>query len=283
MTLNQLYSEINPTVGEIVIVQFTKRNSSFFEATLLEYSYIGMMTYKDATKKRRIYNWNKIIPLNKDMVARVDTIDEQAKIVQISISHLCDLFTESLELSDIQDKLMIPFNENKILYNFIKSVSVVNQIEINIIWEKLIHYVDSQRRKYNDDEDNENDDISLWKYFNDNFNDIDTWCEYVGLNISICESIKNMYAKRFDIKLKYTSKIGIISPNGINTSKDILKKITNNFTYNYTLKYDSAPYYIFETSSTDTCVLEHEQFISELKKNTNIFIKVDYMAKEIKL
>jgi len=278
MTSNQYYSVINPVVGEFVLVHFIERTDSFFDAKLLEYPYRGMMSYQDATKKRKIYNWNKVIPLNKDMVVRVDEVDEQSKIVQISISHLDDEFKESLSLSEIQEKLMVPFNENKLLDHFIKSISVVNQIDKNILWTKLIYYIDSQRREYNDDNDEE---ITLWKYFNDNFQLIDSWCETVGIETSVCLSIKTIYAKRFDTKYKYTSKIGIISPNGINVTKDILSKILNNLKYNYTFNYDSTPYYLFETFSDETSLSDHQQLVDELKKHTEIFIKTEYIAKEI--
>lgn len=278
MTSTQFYSVTNPIVGEFVLVQFIKQTDSFFDATLLEYPYRGMMSYQDATKKRKVYNWSKVVPLNKDMVARVDEVDEQAKIVQISIAHLDEEFKESLTLSQIQDKLMIPFNENKLLDHFIKSVSVVNQIDKQNLWIRLIYYIDTQRREYNDEHDEE---LTLWKYFSTNLNCLDQWCQVVDLNPTICQSIKNLYAKRFDIVYKYVSKIGIISPDGVNITKNILNQIVSSLQYNYTLNYDGTPYYLFETFSNETSLIEHEHFIEELKKNSQIFIKVDYLAKEI--
>ena len=274
MTSKQFYSVINPVVGEFVLVHFIERTESFFDAKLLEYPYRGMMSYQDATKKRKIYNWSKVVPLNKEMVARVDEVDEQAKIVQISIARLDEEFKGSL--SEIQEKLMVPFNENKILDHFIKSVSVVNQIDQNDIWTKLIYYIDSQRREYN--EENE-ENTSLLKYFQTNFHQIDKWCETT--NINICESIKTIYAKRFDTSCKYTSKIGIISPKGVIVTKDILTKVLNNISYKYTLNYDGTPYYLFESFSDDSSKSNHEEFIEELKKYSEIFIKVDYLAKTI--
>jgi translation initiation factor 2 alpha subunit (eIF-2alpha) len=240
-----------------------------------------MMSYQDATKKRKIYNWSKVVPLNKDMVARVDEVDEHAKIVQISMARLDEEFKETLSLSEIQEKLMIPFNENKLLDHFINSISVVNQIDKNNLWTKLIYYIDSQRRDHNDENE---EDLSLWKYFSTNFNLIDTWCDHTGIEVSLCDSIKQIYAKRFNVKFKYVSKIGLISPNGINVTKDILNKLLNSLSYKYELKYDGTPYYFFETFSGETTLLDHENFFEELKKqNTDVFIKVDYLAKEIKL
>jgi len=278
MISNQFYSVINPTVGEFVLVHFIERTESFFDAILLEYQYRGMMSYQDATKKRKIYNWSKVVPLNKDMVARVDEVDIKAKIVIISLAHLDEEFKETLSLSDIQNKLMVQFNENKILDHFITSVSVVNHIDKNNIWINLIYYIDNERRLYNEEND---EDITLWKYFTTNFNMIDNWCKSSNLEDHLCESIKNIYSKRFNNKCKYISKIGIISPNGINVTKLILNKILNDIKFKYTFNYDSAPHYLFESNSDDSNKSDHENFISEIKKHSEIFIKVDYLAKEI--
>ena len=123
MNPNQYYSNNNPTLGEIVLVKFTTRSDSFFDAKLLEYPYRGMMSYSDASKKRRVSSWNKIIPLNKPMVARIDEIDTTAQIVQISIAYLDDMVDDkNLSVTDIQNKLMVQFTENKILESFIKSL-----------------------------------------------------------------------------------------------------------------------------------------------------------------
>jgi len=275
MATTQFYSIINPIVGEIVLVQFIARNDSFFDAILLEYPYRGMMSYQDATKKRKIYNWSKVVPLNKDMVARVDDIDEKSKIVQISIAHLDEEFKENFTLIEIQEKLMVSFNENKILDHFIKSISVINQADKNEIWKTLIYYIDSQRRIYNDENDEE---INLWKYFTTNIDEyLDEWCEKVNIDPKLCNSIKTMYSKRFDIKYKYVSKIGIISPNGINNTKNILNNVLSLLLYKYTFNYDSTPYYLFESFTNN-----HNEFVDELKKNDSLFIKIDYLSQESK-
>ena len=273
MTLNQFYSVVNPVVGEFVLVHFIERTDSFFDAKLLEYNYRGFMSYQDATKKRKIYNWNKIVPLNKEMVARVDEVDEKAKIVQISIAHLDDEFKGALSFTQIQEKLLTPFNENKLLDNFIKSICVINNTNKDELWIKLIYYIDSQRNIYNED----NEDLTLWKYFTQNFHMLDEWCKITDTNKEICETIKNIYSKRFESKCKYTSKIGIISTNGINNTKEVLNKILSELDYKYTLKYDGTPYYLFESF-----INNHNEFVNELKKNESLFIKVEYLSQETK-
>jgi translation initiation factor 2 alpha subunit (eIF-2alpha) len=84
----QYYSKPNPSKDEMVLVRFTAIKEGFFDAELLEYpSYTGIMNFKDATKKRRVYSWNKIVPLNKNMVACAEVIDIKNKVVELSIAY----------------------------------------------------------------------------------------------------------------------------------------------------------------------------------------------------
>ena len=47
------YSNSNPKIGELVLVQFTEKCDSFFKGYLLEYEYDGIMNFQDATKKKK--------------------------------------------------------------------------------------------------------------------------------------------------------------------------------------------------------------------------------------
>jgi translation initiation factor 2 alpha subunit (eIF-2alpha) len=222
MTLNQYYANINPTIGELVLVTFSSRTESFFDAKLMEYPYRGMMSYSDASKKRRVSSWNKIIPLNKLMVARVDEIDTKAQIAQISIIYLDDYVDDkNLSATDIQKKLMVQFTENKILESFIKSLCIQTTCKYEIIWQTLIHYIDTKRRIFNDEQ--EEDPISLWKYFCDNISDLSDWCLESNISDEISEIIYALYIKRTEETIKkINSKIKIISPNGISHTHKLL-------------------------------------------------------------
>jgi len=65
MNLN-FYSIEDPKLNELVIVQFIEKGESFFKANLLEYPYKGLINFQNATKKKKINSWNKIIKLNKN-------------------------------------------------------------------------------------------------------------------------------------------------------------------------------------------------------------------------
>lgn len=265
MTLNQYYANINPTIGELVLVTFSSRTESFFDAKLMEYPYRGMMSYSDASKKRRISSWNKIIPLNKLMVARVDEIDTKAQIAQISIIYLDDYVDDkNLSVTDIQKKLMVQFTENKILESFIKSLCIQTTCKYEIIWQTLIHYIDTKRRIFNDEQ--EEDPISLWKYFCDNISDLSYWCLESNISDEIREIIYALYIKRTEETIKkINSKIKIISPNGISHTHKLLDTCLKKITFKYTFKYMTTPDYILESSTEDSSIADHKKIIDILK------------------
>jgi len=233
-------------------------------------------------KKKKIKSWNNIITLNKNIVGRIEDIDNNKNIVQISLNYLNDDYaTKDLSFTKLQEKLLIYFNENKLMEKFIKSFCIINNHNFNEIWYSIIHNLDSERRNNND-----NDNISLWIYFCNNINNLKINDEL------IYEQLKKLYIKKNEIlNQKIISRFGIISNEGINKVKDIfnkvLLKISDN--YNYNLYYDSTPYYIFETESikqennNDLNLLElHNIFINNITNEINnktLFIKIDYIGK----
>ncbi len=263
----QYYSTINPTVGELVLVEFTERLDSFFDAKLIEYPYRGMMNYSDASKKRKISSWGKIVPLNKQMVARVDEVDEKAKIVNLSTAYLDEYFTEkNLSPLDIQEKLLLGFSENKLLESLITSLCTITKTNYAEIWQALVHVVDSERREYNDDNDDE--PVSLWRYFSENFEEkIDGWCEVAGLSSEIKDALKGMFEKRKEKgPKKITSNIKIISQEGMTSTKKLLENCLGSLNYQFSFKYSTAPNFIFETTTADSCPDDHHDLIRNLQE-----------------
>ena len=270
----QFYSNEHPAVGMIVLVQFTKKHEGFFDATLMEYiGYNGLMNFQDASKKRRISSWADIVPIGRNMAAHVENVDMKTRIVQLSIAYFED---KEEEASETRKKYMIPFNENKTMIGFIKSLCIVSKLEFSELWTNLIHYIDSERQEYNDMEGEEK---SLWIYFSEKFNDmIDSWLEATNL-IQISDVIKELFKKRTEkIDYKITTKISIISLGGISNIKTLLQTVLDTIDYEYNFYYDSTPNYIFETDVEHITDTHHKQFVEDIKKeatkyNPQIFIK----------
>lgn len=286
----QFYSKPNPSNNEIVLVKFIKHNMGFFNAVLLEYpGYTGIMNTTDATKLRRIPSWNKIVPLNKNMVACVEQVDSSnnnSKTVQLSIAYLNEGENKDLSPDEIQTKLMTYFYENKTLESFIKTICVMTKYSFEQIWVTLIHHIDTLRIQYN--EMNE-ETISIWKYFCDNISDINTWFEEIDLDKSVSDAITTLYIKRTTKSdYKISTKFAIISLIGVNMIKTILDTIVSNMKFKYDLYYESTPNFRFESNSSDSKPDDHIQFIKLLeaeveKTNKKVFIKVkqEDIAKKI--
>jgi translation initiation factor 2 alpha subunit (eIF-2alpha) len=286
MEIIQFYSNPDPIVEELVLVQFTEMKVGFFDGILMEYpGYTGIMNFKDATKSRWVNSWSKVVPLHRMMVATVDSIDTDKKTVQLSIVYL-----NTSEEENVQEKLLKPFKENKTLLSFIKTVCRVNCFEFNTIWTKLIHHIDILRKEENDDKESSNDS-SLYTYFCDNIDMLDNWIDTVGLDKNVYNAIISLYEKRtMKAPHKITSSIGIISPNGILHTKKLLEKVLHNISskqsFNYNMMYEATPNYNFTTSSEDSTEDDHKKFVKTLeiesqKCDPKVFIKVNSIAKEI--
>jgi len=275
------YSVDHPETGDLILVTFNSQEDAFF-GNLVEFpDYRCIMNYQDVTKKRKVKSWAKIVPMNKVLVVKVDDIDTDKKIVQVSMAYLGDKFKEDLTNIQLQEKLMEPFNENKTMENFIKSLCIVNHFDYKTIWTSLVYHIDELRR----DDDDDDDTLSLWSYFSNNFNDLDDWIETCELNKNIGDAIKELYGKiTKETPKKITSKIGIISIGGIDATKKLISGILLQLKYNYNFRYETTPYYLFETSTEDSDYNSHDKFIKMLetesvKFNPKIFIKTDFVGK----
>lgn len=270
----QFYSNPNPSKDEMVLVQFTAIKEGFFDAILIEYpDYTGIMNFKDATKKRRVYSWNKIVPLNKNIVACAEVIDTKNKVVELSIAYFEERENKDLEPLELQKNLLRNFSDNMILESFIRSLCIVNKFDFTEIWTKFVHYLDELRQE-------EDEEITIWKYFCDNIETLEEWIKMVELDQTVGDAIKILYEKRTDYgPKKITTKFGIISPKGIVHTKHFLEKILENIEYNFELNYESTPNYIFESYDNDSSEDDHKKFcklleVESQKNEPKIFVKI---------
>lgn len=237
----QLYYNQIPIINEQVLVKFISRNESHIEAILLEYNINGIMSYNNATKKKKVKNWNQLIPLNKPIVAKVE--DTTDNIIELGL----------LSLTEKQDILLEKFNENKILLSQFKKLCIENSLDFNEFWIKIIHPIDKMRKEENEE------NTSLLKYFYNNFNKVEELINNKELSNKLAEKRKNE---------KIITKIGIISQQGIAIILKVIKKtIDENNDWDYTFKYIAAPYYHLESF---TNLENHEKFINYLETEAKL-------------
>ena len=272
------YYTNTPSINELVLVVFTENKDGYFEAELVEYPYSGIMSYQDATKKKKMENWGKIVPLNKQMVVRVDEFDRQNKSTRLTLTQLNGTEFGEEKSDNIQATLLKHFSENTKLKNLIKSICIKHNFDMTHIWKNFISKIDEIRR-----EDDLN--VSILEFFTnllDNnleaieniIDDIEDdeidWQDFHKKLLQEWENIKK------NEKYKYQTKFQIISMDGVAVLKEFITKIK--FDYKFTLTYESSPNYIFETlSENNTNEDTHTEFIEKLTKMKkdypNIFIK----------
>ena len=260
----KIYSSKYPKINDNVVVIFTKREESHFEGILVEYDTPVIMSYNNATKKKKINVWNKIVPFNKPMLARVEDID------QVSIAY-------NKKYKEDEDELEF-YNQNKFLISSIKKICILNNIDFNNFWVDVIFEIDKKRLEYNE----ENEDEELFKFFNNNLN------LYEEIIKNKYENHESIIKSTHDILItkkinKITSHIGIISTDSIIQTQSMLKKIIEeNNEWEYKIKLDTVPNYIIESFSNNSSIENHEHIISnieKLSKEYKLFTKVKYVGK----
>ena len=256
------YSKEHPETEEIVLVQFTEKCDSFFKGYLKEYEYVGIMTFQDTTKKKKIQCWNKILTFNKDMIAKIIDVDMNSKIVQLSILYMPD------------DINMEYFNDNRQLEQLIKSFCFVHNYDFMYIWTILVYYIDIQRRNHMHKESINN--INIWVFFNTHIKLLKEWISQSFSDENFINLLYSQLLSYYDKRIKnstyvYITKLEIISNDGIIKLKYAITNILKNSNFKYEIKYLTTPYYNFETSSLNTTEDQHKLLISylieEIKKN----------------
>ena len=278
----QYYSVTEPSKGDLVLVNFTEQGDGFFGGQLVEYKCRVMMNFSDVTKKRRHANLNKLVPLNKTMVARVESVDVDARIVQVSLAYL-DEDVKDANASTIQEKLLASFQENKQMESFMKSMSILHSYDYKEIWTRFVHPIDRHRREYNQEE-NEDDDVSIWKYFNDNIDDLDDWIEESGLDETFGERVLELHKKKtFKKDQPLLTRFGIISFGGVEATKRLLTQAFSDIDFEFSCEYESTPYYMFRSFTTDSSKEDHQKIVNFLqiegqKQDPKIFVEVKFVG-----
>ena len=108
------YNTKKPNINEIVLVRFSERTDTHFNGELLDYECKAFMVYGDASKKKKVHSWNKIVPLNKDTYVTVEDVEESSNIIKVAT-----IKEQNLTIDN-------QFEKNKILISIFKKLSYVS-------------------------------------------------------------------------------------------------------------------------------------------------------------
>jgi len=213
-----------------------------------------MMIYEDATRKKKVYDWKKEVPLNKTIVAKVEELFSN-DYIKLSTRY----FDQKLDPSELRKELMKPFSDNKVLITTMKKICRNNNLDFNTFWSNVIY-------KINDEKRSNELNMSLLDYILENkelFNNI------IKENYSEnYEKIIDQYEKQISIKIyKIQSKFSLITKNSIENSKELLK-----------LKLR-----LYYSKSLDSLLTEEQDefnYVKQLNKELCINSKEDYVNKQ---
>jgi len=219
-----------------------------------------MKIYKDATKKKKIYDWRKEVPLKKTIVAKVEEIFSD-NYIKLSLRYF--------DQNELKKELMKPFLDNKVLITIIKKICRNNNLDFNEFWTNVIY-------KINDEKKNDDLNTSILDYISENkelFNNIIK--EYF---LEHYEKIINDFDKQLLNKIhKIQSKFSLITKHSIENIKELLQlSCNNNKDWEFTLKYETTPIFLLESSSENSSQDNHESFLKFIEENSKIF-NVNYV------
>jgi len=257
----KFYCDSKPQIGEIVQVIFTSRECDCAHGYMTEYNGEVIMTFSQATKKRRIRSINKIIPLNKPLASIIDSYDSSSNIACVNIKYL----------DDSDENYTNKFVTNNRLFNGIYQLCLTHHSNFEEIWNSIVFPFLLRLTK---DCDKEN--FEFLENFIENIDEL----ELLINNNIFFEEMKIKFEKTILKNEIFKRQIGIISNNGINVTKQLIKNSLEDdsvvqFKDNISIKYFSTPNYMIETNNSEELLSEYIRvLIINSKKIGNIFVKV---------
>ena len=244
------YKLKKPQKDEVVMVTFTEHLADSAECIIPEYPNCkGFLSFNDVKQKKHMTNWHKVIPLNKEMIARVEDNKFSHNMVQISLVYINNKSDTNFEEY---------FIRNKTLISCFKKLSYISSVDIDELWSNIVYEIDALRRS-----DYDVDDMPcLLNYCNDELENIKyLFDDYDNLYTSFVEFINSIYKEK---PYKIISHIEIISNGSVSNTISLLKSRLEKLDFDYTMKYMSTPIFLFESKSIDSTIEHHTDFIKNL-------------------
>lgn len=205
----KFYCDNKPKIGEIVQVIFTNRDEDHASGYMIEYDCNVIMTYSQATKKKKIKSLNKVVPLNKELSATLEDYDVKTNTGTVSRAYLDDEV-------DYYEKI---FKLNQKLYQGIYQICFKLKLDFNYLWkEKAYPFVQEHYskdlEKYNYQE---NEKPSYFDIFVDHMEEFKSVLD----NDTVYDEIFKRFEKLNLNNVTNKKRIGIISNDGVQKTKDL--------------------------------------------------------------
>lgn len=256
MTEFRMFKRDYPSEKEFVNFIFTERDDNMLYCKLLDYNIRASMPFHNATRKKKIKSWNKIAPINKNLIGVVEESSLNNVILSMAfIDKDSDSYQEFINTS----------SRNTSLKNFFLKYSHKFSKDINLLWEQHIVPLDMEREL----------STSLYDYVVSNLDKV----KDDHLRSFIEEEIKLNNQKSIETNLK--TNFGLIALGGIEDSKKLIentkKFMLENYKINFNVTLDTTPNYVLHSDQRTTTEY-HTIFMEKMKEEavnfTNtIFVK----------
>ena len=235
MEFTRFYNSNNPKIGEIVscIVKERNQEQNIIKLYLVDYNKSAIMSFKKATLKKKVRSWNKILPLNKEIICKVESIDVRSDETFIEVSKA---------YIDMKSNLVKTFQEEQKNNYRLKAIfkmleNIYKDFNYKEKWEEIVYPFDKLRKEQESDMYLYDYIINNYENFLDKFNEEQKIHIYNFINKSK-KVKKNNYKTKFGLYSKY-----------FNDTIDIIKKSKEN--YDVEIKIDKTPYFIIYGDKED--------------------------------
>lgn len=250
MEITRFYSDNNPKLEEIVscIVKERNQEENIIKLYLPDYDKNAIMSFKKSTNRKKVRSWNYIVPLNKKIICKVESIitRNDKKFVEVSKAYV-DLNSDNVKNFNNEQK-----NNYKLKAIFKMLDNIFEDFDYKTNWEKIIYPFDILRKE-------EKSDMFLFDFIFTRFEDFISKFkpeEQIHINKFISKNKNNKD------KNKFKSKFGLYSKY-YNDTIDIIKKSLIDIE-NVDIKIDKVPYFLVYGSKDNIT-----NFFQKLLKNAS--------------
>ncbi len=229
METTRFYSNNNPELEEIVscIVKEINQQDNVIKLYLPDYNKNAFMSFKKATNRKKIRSWNKILPLNKEIICKVESINSRSDKIFIEVSKAyLDMDSQIVKKFQLEQK-----NNYRLKSIFKMLYNVYEDFNYKKSWEEIVYPLDILRK-------NEESELFLFDFILSNFDDF-----IKKFSLKQQKSINEFLNKNNKIsKDKYKIKFGLYSKYYTDTTyiiKESLKNIDD-----VQVKIDKVPYFL---------------------------------------
>ena len=251
MTDITFYGHKLPKLNTLVNFKAIKRKDGFFECFLTDYNLECSMPFNYTTQRKRVKSWNKLVPLNKEMIGYTEEVEENNIIISIAYID---------EEEEVYKKFLVEKSENNKLKSIFTKYSFSNNLNLKELWGKYIYPLDLKRVNKSK--------LTLYNYVIKNSNKFnDKLLEYFTKEINDFNSINYLIE----------TNIGLISFDGVSTIQKIINETMDELELKLKIIVQNVPNYKIISNDKIITKDDHNNFIKLLNtkiKDKNIFLNI---------